>query len=192
MDTVVTVPDIILGNPAPVDLEPWNKFRDETHRAYAAFLSYRDLPTGHRSLTRAAAAFYITATRAKVRQMQTWSSRHSWVDRANAWDDYLQRTANEDLIEKIRSANEYHVKVANGLINLALKRLSEMKENELSPTEALRYIVDGIRIHRMALGEPTEIIENESTDNVTALTIEMTDEQLRQRLLAIRASKLTK
>jgi hypothetical protein len=78
---------------------PWERQADESDRAFAAFVVYRDLG-GRRSLDEVCRRLYPRSQtgrkRAATGRVQLWSTRHRWVARARAWDaerDRLSRQA---------------------------------------------------------------------------------------------------
>lgn len=173
-----------------IDNEPWQKMPGETPRAYAAFLTYKNLAPRERSLKRAVTAFYGTFTAAKLRQYQHWSSRNMWVDRVSAWDAYKADEAAKAHIDEIKVMTEQHIRVAKALISTAVERLKTLDPLELSPNDALRFIIDGIKIQRLALGEPDEIkVVNESLQELTFT--EMTDDELIQQIVQLRINRAT-
>jgi hypothetical protein len=58
----------------------------ESSKAFSAFKIYRDLGP-ERSLVKACKSYYGSA--ANLAQIKVWSSRHDWVTRARAYDDWL-------------------------------------------------------------------------------------------------------
>ena len=88
---------------------PWDRLPDETTKAHTAFLAYVNL--GARRLVREAARqHHIKATSegdiksvedTTVRTWLGWSSKHDWVSRAIARDDWMQSTADEQIIMNI-------------------------------------------------------------------------------------------
>lgn len=185
----ITNSPIINASEAAVDLEPWNKMPAETAKAYAAFLAYRNIPPRDRSLRKAVIQHYGKDDSVKLRQFQQWSSKFMWVDRADGWDQHVARTADEDLLKKIKAANEIHVASARGLLQKALERLKDIQPVELSPSVVLAYIQAAVNIERIALGEPNEIIKENRPDEESVVAIEMTDQELRQKLIALRMSR---
>ena len=78
---------------------PWDRNETETTKAYAAFLAYISLGA-RRSVREAARQHHATATaageisgveRTTVRTWCGWSSRHSWVSRATAREEWILR-----------------------------------------------------------------------------------------------------
>jgi hypothetical protein len=60
--------------------------RRESSKAFTAFKIYRDLGA-ERSLVKACESYY--GSTANLAQIKVWSSRHDWVTRARAYDDWL-------------------------------------------------------------------------------------------------------
>jgi hypothetical protein len=58
----------------------------ESSKAFSAFKIYRDLGA-ERSLVKACESYYGSS--ANLAQIKVWSSRHDWVTRARAYDDWL-------------------------------------------------------------------------------------------------------
>jgi hypothetical protein len=85
-----------------MNIDIWEQLIDETPKAYAAFVAYRDLGP-QRSIHRA----YIEFASKKGRKggkagaskapshWEEWSSKYDWVTRAEAWDDERRRLAEE-------------------------------------------------------------------------------------------------
>ena len=77
----------------------WERQPGEIQVAYAAFCHYRDLGQGHRSTRRVAQE--LSKSSSIVRR---WSSRHDWVARVNAYDDFLQMEREDAVREAEREA----------------------------------------------------------------------------------------
>lgn len=77
----------------------WDRQPDETPAQYNAFVYYRDLPAGSRSVDRAYRLYKglpdDDPTRA-VRRWFTWSSDNGWVDRATAYDLHVEMMARQN------------------------------------------------------------------------------------------------
>lgn len=66
--------------------QPWDRLPSESPRAYAAFISYRDLGTG-RSIDKAFEALNQGKKRkGRPSEWFDWSRKNRWVKRAEAWD----------------------------------------------------------------------------------------------------------
>ena len=84
----------------------WDRRADETPKSYAAFRAYVALGA-RRSVREAARQYHINTTATgeissvedtTVRTWLGWSSKHKWVSRANARDDWIARASDEQII----------------------------------------------------------------------------------------------
>ena len=81
----------------------WDRLPTETPKSYAAFLAYVAL--GARRSIREALRQNSgeTAVSGKLRTWEGWSSKNAWVSRANARDEWLARTADEQVVINIKA-----------------------------------------------------------------------------------------
>jgi hypothetical protein len=142
--------------------EPWEQQPRETGRAFGAFAIYRDLGP-RRSLRAATAKFYGRTSSALERQVDKWSRTFNWVERVNAWDRHLDALGCQTQEERRREMAERHVEVCRALQAKALQRLQELSPEELGPGDLLRYIVEAVKVERLALGEPDTLQRHEVT-----------------------------
>lgn len=181
-------------DPAP----PWDQPTEgETPRAFSAFTVYRDLGPD-RSLARAAEAFYRGRTAAKVRQLETWSSRHRWRDRVAAYDRWLDAQLVARRREEHLAMAERHASTARStldlvagqlvaLVKLEEKRLAAIEEADpadldpallkpVVPATSLARLLDvGVRVERLSAGLATDLVGEADVE-------ELTDEEL-ERIL---------
>ena len=82
---------------------PWDRRSTETTKAYAAFLAY--IALGARRSIREALRQNSgeTVVSGKLRTWEGWSSKNAWVSRANARDEWLARTADEQVVINIKA-----------------------------------------------------------------------------------------
>lgn len=169
---------------------PWERDKEagETAAAFAAFVTYRDLPPRSRSLRKAAAAHYhddpeAGVGRAKVVQFEKWSAEYDWQVRVEAWDDERDRVRRQAHLRAVEDMAERHARDAAAAQNLALlplrylaNRLSDeegrknlqMEMQLLGLKDQIRLAFLGERLlprlqlaERLARGEPTEIVQGE-------------------------------
>lgn len=69
--------------------QPWERREEEPVHAHAIFCVYRDMPVGGRSLSRVIKE--LSAKPSYRRQLQLWSVRYAWVQRAALYDDHIER-----------------------------------------------------------------------------------------------------
>lgn len=86
------------------DALPWERLGNESSKAFQAFCVYRDLGTG-RNLNASYRAFKQSAEAVRAPGFwQEWSSEFRWVERASAYDDYMEaerRRVRESEIRKL-------------------------------------------------------------------------------------------
>lgn len=162
--------------------EPWEKFEEESAKAFSAFKTYRDLQPHQRSLVKAVKKLFGDEVNlSKLRQFQTWSSRYHWVSRANAWDEELDKEARFAQITAVKDMHDRHVKIGKAIQQKAIERLRDLDVTELSPDLILRFIQVGSALERLSLGQPTEITESKNMNvNLEIDYSEMSDDQLRE------------
>jgi hypothetical protein len=142
--------------------EPWEQQPGESSRAFGAFCAYRALGP-RRSLRAAAAAFYGSTSSSRERQFDKWSRAFNWVERTNAWDRHLDIEAREAQEQARREMAERHLREARTLQGKALQRLQALTPEELGPADLLRFIVEAVKLERLALGEPDTVQRHELT-----------------------------
>jgi hypothetical protein len=163
-----------MPNRKPVPSEPtqpWERLPGEPDKAWLAFRIFRDIGP-KRSYDETARRYYAPneaageehSGRKKSRagsSIKRWAHQWSWNERAAAFDAYLDREEIAAQIEERREMARRHVKQAKALQFKAIERLAKMDPDELGPQDVLRYLVEATKLERLALGEPTERVEEE-------------------------------
>jgi hypothetical protein len=144
--------------------EPWEKRPRESYKAFNAFAVFRDLGP-ERTLPKVAAA-----VKKSISMIQQWSSRHDWLERADAYDLYVDRRLREQRETDIEEATRIERTAGLSLQRVALERIrGKGREGEddfvppLNPTEltaqdVARFLAEGVRIRRLSDGQPTDMI----------------------------------
>lgn len=133
--------------------EIWERLPNESSKAYQAFCIYRDLGV-ERSLEK------VAQNRGKPGSkswLNTWSTKYHWVERAQAYDDYLEQEKRKEQEKAILEMVERHTKEAMALQQKALERLKSLDPNELSTKDVLSYLMEAMKLERLSRGEPTEV-----------------------------------
>lgn len=127
--------------------QAWERIEGETARAYSAFVRYRNLGPG-RTLAQAAKDHNSTLI-----AFRSLSSEHSWVQRANLYDDALERRERQ-VIERGRlEARQRQIQIAQNLQEKALAGLLAMNPYTCTAKD-LVYMADvGTKLERQARGE---------------------------------------
>lgn len=145
---------VFVFNPEETLIQPWEKQRRETPKAFSAFKAYRDMHPSARSLSRAVILFYgeERKSESKLRQFKEWSRQNAWVVRASAWDEFKDKEEAKQQIEAIKEMGSRHVRVAKTLQQKAIERLLTLKADELTVADLLGFITTSIKIERTAAG----------------------------------------
>ncbi|HQK35170.1 MAG TPA: hypothetical protein PK074_10615 [Spirochaetales bacterium] len=144
--------------------EIWERQPYESSKAYAAFCIYRDLGT-ERSLDKALAAANKKPT--NRRHWARWMDKYNWLERARAYDDYLERKKREEKEKAILEMAERHARLAMAFQQRVAERLREINPSELSPSDMAKWLDVATKLERLSRGEPTEIGKR---DNVNLTT----------------------
>ncbi|KQP81618.1 hypothetical protein [Aeromicrobium sp. Leaf291] len=163
---------------------PWDQLTDESGPAYEAFLAYRDLGLA-RSNAKVARELGKSTT-----LMNRWSSRHSWVLRASAWDRELDREWLLEQRQQRRDSAKLNAKLARAAFGKAAQGLSSLATGEMDANAIARLMDAASKLERLALGESTENVQVSGPGGgaiaVADVSI-LTDEERHARLLELRA-----
>ena len=113
----------------------WDRLPTETPKSYAAFLAY--IALGARRSVREALRQNSgeTAVSGKLRTWEGWSSKNAWVSRANARDEWIARTSDDQIVSNVTAC-----KLA--LTTRALDFLTSTDSEDVTPIEDLSDIPD--------------------------------------------------
>jgi len=162
-----TVPKIAFE--IALDREPWARQVGETQKQYAAFVVYRDLGLGARSIPATAKALGLSQ---RSGQVGAWSSRNHWRERVTAWDAELERRKQTAITKEIQEMAQRHVAAAQNYIAALMAPADEMarrlKDPEFHDLEDLptpqllmlaarcaRVLPNRMQVERLARGEPS-------------------------------------
>jgi hypothetical protein len=127
--------------------ESWEQLPGESSAAYAAFCAYRDFGPG-RNIRRAVEGQFRFAelplaglTAKKYRVWRGWSMRFKWRERAEEYDQYLDRLKQTELRKTIEAQAEVHRMVTGKMLHVVCKKLDMMEPGEL-PSGAVPVWVD--------------------------------------------------
>lgn len=125
----------------------------ESQKAFEAFATYRDL-----GITRSIREVAQKLNKS-VALLGRWSSKYEWVDRAQAFDDEMDRKAILDNEKKRREMVKRHASAATMFQGKVIERLNSLKPEELSPSDLIRWFTEAVKIERLSRGESTDIAE---------------------------------
>jgi hypothetical protein len=136
---------------------PWERQPGESVRCYQLFAIYRDLPPRQRSvrrveeIARAQAGKSARPSGGPSGWIKRIAVRYRWLERALAWDEEIERRKREAALREAEEAGRRHIQYAHLLQSKAAERILAMRPDELSASEALRYLIEGVRIERQLL-----------------------------------------
>lgn len=93
--------------------------------------------------------------------VEAWSSNFHWQDRLL---DLERQAADQDRgqqLRALREMNERHAKEGLALQQKAVERLQSLPTDDLSASDAVRALIEGVRLERLARGEPTDRVRQE-------------------------------
>lgn len=140
--------------------EAWDRRSDETDAAWKAFCIYRDLGD-ERSIAKALGG---DGKRAAKRRYEEWSSKNNWVQRARAWDASLVDRIRKDREKELIAMRKRHIEAGQAMQSIAARSmLKAVNESTEIPLEDVpRWMWAGVRIERLAAGEATENVRQET------------------------------
>lgn len=148
--------------------EIWTRLPSEPPVAFDVFRRYRDMPTQERSLdavtnelrgnTESPMCPSGRRRRTRTRRIQHWSVQWRWVERAAAWDANLDQRVQAAFIDAAIEMAQRHAAVARGLQEKAIRRLVELRLDELRPADVLRYMIAGCRLEAESVEMLTRLL----------------------------------
>lgn len=156
----------------PDGLKPWDIRPDETARAYAAFAVYRGMGEG-RTLERVNREYTVHPP---INSLKAWSTRHDWVTRARAFDEAAAVMASLADLNNHAEVRARQAAAARVLQEKGLARAEALDPMELAPAEAAKYVTDGAKLERDALGVPPRAPvdgEGQTAETVVRVTIDL-------------------
>lgn len=130
---------------------PYERQDDETKKAFEAFATYRDL-----GITRSIREVAQKLNKS-VALIGRWSSKYQWVDRAQKYDDEMDRKALLQQEKDRRDMVKRHAKQSMMFQQKVLERIRGMNPSELSTSDLIRWFETSVKIERLSRGEATDI-----------------------------------
>lgn len=124
---------------------PWERLKGETQKAFAAFVLYRDMGT-NRSVTKVSQELSKS-----ISLIKRWSARWEWVRRIDLYHLYLDRQRQSQILEDVREMPSRQATYGRWLQTKAQERIVKLSPDELTPDQARRFMVDGVKIEQQAL-----------------------------------------
>ncbi len=95
------------------------------------------------------------------RALEAWSSDFHWQDRIADLERKAAERDRDEQLKALQEMNDRHVKEGLALQQKGVERLQTLPPTDLSASDAVRALVEGVRLERLARGVPTEQIRQE-------------------------------
>ena len=113
--------------------------------------------------------------------LEAWSSAFHWQDRLLDLERQATEQDRDQQLRALREMAERHAKEGLALQQKGVERLQSLRPEELSPSDAVRALIEGVRLERLARGEPTDRIIQKGEDSHGAIDLRrFTNEELRR------------
>ena len=112
-----------------------------------------------------------------LRTLESWSSRFNWQDQLGKVEREAAAQDHDDQVQVIREMNERHAKEGVALQQKGVERLQTLPAEKMTGADAVRSIVEGARLERMARGG-ADIPKEGADDDIDLSTF--TGEELRR------------
>jgi len=133
----------------------WDRQVGESSKAYGHFCLYRDAGVG-RSIRQLPNVSGCTSV---VRQLNRWSSKWRWVERCQAYDDFLELQDRLQQEKEHREMRKRHAKIAVLGQSIAVKGLEKLlakvqsEEQAVAPADLTRLFDTSVKVERLSRGD---------------------------------------
>jgi len=87
--------------------------------------------------------------------------KYRWYERAQAYDDYIEKKKREENEKAILEMAERHVKLAMAFLLKIAQALQQIDPAQLSPADMAKWLDVATKLERLSRGVPTEIGKQE-------------------------------
>jgi hypothetical protein len=140
---------------------PYERQDGESKQAFEGFVVYRSL-----GLTR-----NLRDVGRKIGKnhslIKRWSSQHNWVERAQAFDNEMDKRAILENAQLRKQMVKDHAEVSRQLLQKVKVAIEHIKPETLSPYEIAKLLEIAVKIERLSRGESTDISEISHSGEVT-------------------------
>jgi hypothetical protein len=136
--------------------ESWERLQGESGAAYAAFCAYRDYGP-ERNIRKAvekdcAEKNETARVEKRYRVWRGWSTQFNWRERAEDYDNYLDKLKQTEIRKTIEARGEAHREVTGKMLQVVNKKLDLMNPEDLSQGTVTEWVETAIRAEREILG----------------------------------------
>ena len=113
--------------------------------------------------------------------LEAWSSAFHWQDRLLDLERQATEQDREQQLAALREMNERHAREGLALQQKGVERLQSLPAEQLTPSDAVRHLIEGVRLERLARGEPTDRIMHRGDESHGPIDLrKFTNEELRR------------
>jgi len=161
-------------------IEPWEQQDGETSKAFRAFAIYRDMGPD-RSQRKVAAELGI-----RTNTTDRWATKYHWVERVSEWGREQDRTKCKAALKEIEDMAVRHARLAVTMQNKMVDRLVGLSKDDvdkMSLTEMRQWLVDSVKLERLARGEPESIQQQNQNVKKVDDDVSLEDAEVRAKAL---------
>lgn len=127
---------------------------------YVRMGAHRSLEALHRALQENPSLIGLSQAPSRS-TLEAWSGAFRWQDRLLDLERQAAEQDRQEQLKALREMSERHAKEGLALQQKGIERLRDLPPGQLSPTDAIRAVIEGVRLERLARGEPTDHIRQE-------------------------------
>ena len=153
-------------------MDLWAQQHGEDGRMFQAFCAYRDTDPAVRTVRQACKDFHgDDYTKNDLGRWSSYSAKHGWVRRAQAWDNERDEQVREAELETLRAMREEQVgrsrklqKIGSDSMDREIQKMIDDPKHYLNPALILQFVTQGASMERILRGEPSDIVRNQDAD----------------------------
>ena len=163
--------------------EIWEKQNFDTPRSYNHFCIYRDMGI-QRTLQKVREQ--LGKPPKYIRSLEYASVKYRWVERANAYDDYIEEEARKENEAEIKEMKKRHILQARLMQNKVIERMQNLNPQEMTSQDCVRMYDVAVKVERLSRGcednkievnnkvivDTKEAIERKKLENLTEEELE--------------------
>ena len=141
--------------------DPWDRQPDESAKAHARFITYRDTKPTERSYRAVAESYGCSLV-----TIEKQASAHRWQDRVAAYDTHEARTRRARMHERDEELCRAQMDIARTASAVAIKSVRDIAESGqlLDPAVLPKWVEMIERLRRVALDAPDQVVEITGAD----------------------------
>lgn len=136
--------------------EIWEKQDYDTSKAYQRFCIYRDMGI-QRSLQKVRKE--LGKPPKYIRALEYASVRYKWVERAEAYDAYVEEECRKENEVEIKEMKKRHILQARLMQNKVVERMQNLNPQEMSSADCVRMYDVAVKVERLSRGCDDKKIE---------------------------------